>query len=240
MKTKLIALLFGAACILSAETLETKYAGYTSDLKTTITAQWIKILDESRVTPPKNSAAQITFTLNSRGEADIIRVNDADSGKHGVWIAQQAISEAMPLHHWTDAMIKDLDESVTGVATFTYSKPLRVTLKINYTASSGSVETNPARTVDQLEADLRATREKYLGEHPELPTILASNIREGKLLAGMSWEQSQVALGHLSFGAKSEGVGGTFESWSGRDKYFRYTLYFADGRLARWTTASLY
>ena len=72
--------------------------------------QWYRILEESRVSPPRGSHVTITFKINSRGETEIVKVEDQDSGKQGVFSCQNAITYPQPYRKWTDQMIAVLGE----------------------------------------------------------------------------------------------------------------------------------
>jgi hypothetical protein len=82
--------------------------------------QWYRILEESRVSPPHGSHVTITFKINSKGETDIIKVEDADSGKQGVWSCQNAIQARQPYRKWSDQMIAVLGDDQTLTFGFYY------------------------------------------------------------------------------------------------------------------------
>lgn len=85
-----------------------EYGEYMNELIEIIQIQWYRILDESRVSPPRGSHVIITFMLNSLGETDIVKVEDADSGKQGVFSCQNAIQARQPYRKWTAQMISVL------------------------------------------------------------------------------------------------------------------------------------
>jgi hypothetical protein len=72
------------------------------------------------VSPPHGSHVTITFKINSKGETDIIKVEDADSGKQGVWSCQNAIQARQPYGKWTDQMIAVLGDDQTLTFGFYY------------------------------------------------------------------------------------------------------------------------
>ena len=73
-----------------------------------------------------------------------------------------------------------------------------------------------------------------------VPYATRKAVSKHKPLVGMRVAEARLAFGELQFVARSEGVGGTVESWCGADSSYRYSLYFVDGQLDRWTTTSLY
>jgi len=98
-----------------------EYGDYLNRVVETVQAQWYKILNESRVSPPRGSHVVITFRLNSRGETEIIKVEDADAGRQGVFSCQNAITYPQPYGKWSDAMIAVLGESQELTFAFYYT-----------------------------------------------------------------------------------------------------------------------
>jgi len=85
-----------------------------------VVAKWYKLNDETRVAPPKGSHVTITFTLTSKGNTDIIKVEDVGCGKQGVWICESAIQDIQPFPKWTSEMVAALGEEQTVVFGFYY------------------------------------------------------------------------------------------------------------------------
>jgi len=106
--------------ILGMDARWSEYGEYLNELIEIITAQWYHILEESTVTPPRGSHVVITFKINSKGETDIVKVEDADAGKQGVFSCQTAIQKRQPYRHWTDQMIAVLGEEQTLTFAFYY------------------------------------------------------------------------------------------------------------------------
>ncbi|MDI1319662.1 MAG: hypothetical protein PSW75_05635 [bacterium] len=97
-----------------------EYGEYMNRLIETVQAQWYKILEESRVSPPRGSHVIVTFRINSKGETEIVKVEDADAGKQGVFSCQNAITYPQPYGKWSDAMIAVLGESQEITFSFYY------------------------------------------------------------------------------------------------------------------------
>jgi hypothetical protein len=97
-----------------------EYGEYLNRLIETVQAQWYKILEESRVSPPRGTHVSITFRINSKGETEIVKVEDADAGKQGVFSCQNAIQARQPYRKWTDQMIAVLGEEQTITFSFYY------------------------------------------------------------------------------------------------------------------------
>ncbi len=93
------------AGIIGRDARWSEYGEYLHELEAIIVAQWYLINDESRISPPHGSHVTITFKINSKGETDIVTVEDADSGKLGVWSCQSAIQKRQPYRKWTEQMI---------------------------------------------------------------------------------------------------------------------------------------
>ena len=97
-----------------------EYGEYLNRLIETVQVQWYKILDESRVSPPRGSHVVITFRINSKGETEIVKVENADAGKQGVFSCQNAITYPQPYGKWSDAMIAVLGDSQELTFSFYY------------------------------------------------------------------------------------------------------------------------
>jgi hypothetical protein len=108
------------AGILGQDARWSEYGEYLHELEEIVVTQWYHILDESHASPPRGSHVTITFKINSKGETDIIKVEDADSGKQGVWSCQNAIQARQPYRKWSDQMIAVLGDEQTLVFGFYY------------------------------------------------------------------------------------------------------------------------
>src|SRR6478736_320002 len=97
-----------------------EYGEYLAELVEIIQVQWYHILEESRVSPPHGSHVVITFKINSKGETDIIKVEDSDAGKQGVFSCQTAIQARQPYRKWTEQMISLLGDEQTLTFAFYY------------------------------------------------------------------------------------------------------------------------
>jgi len=97
-----------------------EYGEYLNELMEIVQVQWYSILEESRVSPPHGSHVVITFKINSKGETDIVKVEDADAGKQGVFSCQNAIQARQPYRKWTEQMIALLGDEQTLTFSFYY------------------------------------------------------------------------------------------------------------------------
>jgi hypothetical protein len=97
-----------------------EYGEYLNELIEIVQAQWYTILRESRVSPPRGSHVVVTFRINSKGETEITKVEDADAGKQGVFSCQNAITYPQPYRKWSDAMIAVLGDSQELTFAFYY------------------------------------------------------------------------------------------------------------------------
>jgi len=97
-----------------------EYGEYLNTLIEIVQMQWYKILNESRVSPPGGSHVVITFKINSQGETEIVKVEDADAGRQGVFACQNAITYPQPYGKWSDAMIAVLGDSQELTFSFYY------------------------------------------------------------------------------------------------------------------------
>ncbi len=105
----------------ASNAFKSEYGEYLQQLIEIVDIQWNRILRESQISPPRGSHVTITFKINSLGETDIIKVEDAGSGKQGVWSCQSAITEPSPYRKWTDQMIAVLGNEQTLDFSFFYS-----------------------------------------------------------------------------------------------------------------------
>ena len=87
-----------------------EYGEYLNEMLETIQVTWYRILEESRVSPPRGSHVVVTFKINAKGETDIVKVEDADSGKQGVFSCQNAITYPQPYPKWSQQMIAALGD----------------------------------------------------------------------------------------------------------------------------------
>jgi hypothetical protein len=106
--------------VLGRDARWSEYGEYLNQLLEIVQLQWYRILEESRVSPPRGSHVVITFKINSKGETDIVKVEDTDSGKQGVFSCQNAITYPQPYRKWTDQMIAVLGESQEITLAFYY------------------------------------------------------------------------------------------------------------------------
>jgi hypothetical protein len=88
-----------------------EYGAYLQELVEIVQAQWYKILGESRVSPPRGSHVTVTFKINSKGETNIVKVEDFGAGKQGVFSCTNAITLPQPYRKWSDQMISVLGDS---------------------------------------------------------------------------------------------------------------------------------
>ena len=108
------------AGIMGQDARWSEYGEYLHQMEEIIVAQWYRLNEESRVSPPHGSHVTITFKINSKGETDIIKVEDVDCGKQGVWYCQSAIQDRQPYRKWTEQMIAVLGDEQTLVFGFYY------------------------------------------------------------------------------------------------------------------------
>lgn len=106
--------------ILGMDARWSEYGEYLNELIEIVQHQWYRILDESRVSPPHGSHVAITFKINSHGETDIVKVEDFDAGKLGVFSCQNAIQARQPYRKWTEQMIAVLGDDQTLTFAFYY------------------------------------------------------------------------------------------------------------------------
>ena len=62
----------------------------------------------------------ITFKINSKGETDIVKIEDADAGKQGVFSCQSAIQARQPYRKWSEQMIAVLGDEQELTFSFYY------------------------------------------------------------------------------------------------------------------------
>lgn len=106
--------------ILAMDARWSEYGEYINELIEIVQTQWYRILQESRVSPPRGSHVIITFKINAQGETDIIKVENSDAGKQGVLSCQNAIQARQPYRKWTEQMVTVLGEEQTLTFAFYY------------------------------------------------------------------------------------------------------------------------
>ncbi len=97
-----------------------EYGEYLNTLIEIVQAQWYKILNESRVSPPRGSHVVVTFRISSKGETEIVKVEDTNAGRQGVFSCQNAITYPQPYGKWSEAMIAVLGNSQELTFSFHY------------------------------------------------------------------------------------------------------------------------
>jgi len=85
-----------------------------------INARWCRFLEDQRVTPPRGSHVIVTFKLNSKGETEIVKVDDSGAGKQGVLCCISAIAYPQPYRKWTEQMIAALGDEQQLTIAFYY------------------------------------------------------------------------------------------------------------------------
>ncbi len=108
------------AGIIGRDARWSEYGEYLAELEEIVQVQWYHILEESRVSPPRGTHVEITFKINSKGETDIIKVEDFEAGKQGVFSCQSAIQARQPYRKWTEQMIAVLGNDQTLTFAFYY------------------------------------------------------------------------------------------------------------------------
>jgi len=106
--------------ILGMDARWSEYGDYINELIEIVQTQWYRILRDSAVSPPRGSHVIVTFKINTQGETDIVKVEDAEAGKQGVFSCQNAIQARQPYRKWSDAMIAVLGEEQTLTFAFYY------------------------------------------------------------------------------------------------------------------------
>jgi len=104
----------------ASDAFKSEYGEYLAELCEIVQMQWYATLEESRVSPPHGSHVVITFKINSKGETDIIKVEDSDAGKQGVFSCQTAIQARQPYRKSTEQMISLLGDEQTLTFAFYY------------------------------------------------------------------------------------------------------------------------
>jgi hypothetical protein len=99
-----------------------EYGEYLAELVEIIQISWYSILDESKSYPPRGSHVAITFTINSQGETEFVRVEDSNAGQKGVLSCQSAIQARQPYRKWTEQMVAMLGNQQELTFTFYYSQ----------------------------------------------------------------------------------------------------------------------
>ena len=97
--------------ILGRDARWSEYGEYLNEVLEIVERQWWRILEESRVSPPRGSHVVVTFRINAKGETDIVKVEDTDAGKQGVFSCQNAITYPQPYRKWTEQMKAVLGDS---------------------------------------------------------------------------------------------------------------------------------
>lgn len=100
------------------ETKSPALAGYLKNFATTVEREWFTILEESGVRPPLGSHVTMHFTLTADGEVDVVGVDDAGSGRSGVWTCIEALQRQQPYGKLTDEMIAAAGRNPTFSYTF--------------------------------------------------------------------------------------------------------------------------
>ena len=108
------------AGIIGQDARWSEFGEYLNELEAIVVAQWYRTIEESRVSPPHGSHVTVTFKINSKGETDIVKVEDADAGKQGVWSCSNAITYPQPYRKWSESMIAVLGDDQTLVFSFYY------------------------------------------------------------------------------------------------------------------------
>jgi len=106
--------------IAASDAFKSEYGEYLQELIEIVQVSWWNIIAESRVSPPHGSHVVITFKINSKGETDIVKVEDVDAGKQGVWLCQNAIQSRQPYRKWTEQMVALLGEEQQLTFAFYY------------------------------------------------------------------------------------------------------------------------
>ncbi|MBI2496399.1 MAG: hypothetical protein HYV75_00155 [Opitutae bacterium] len=106
--------------ILGMDARWSEYGDYLNRLIEIVQVQWYKILEGQQGAPPRGSHVVVTFRINSKGETEIIKVEDADAGRQGVLSCENAITSPQPYSKWSDAMIAVLGDSQELTFAFYY------------------------------------------------------------------------------------------------------------------------
>ena len=104
----------------ASDAFKSEYGEYLAELQEIVQMSWYSILEESRVSPQRGTHVVITFKLNSQGETDIVKVEDFEAGKQGVFSCQSAIQARQPYRKWTEQMIALLGDEQELVFAFYY------------------------------------------------------------------------------------------------------------------------
>ena len=108
------------AGIVSRDARWSEHGEYLNEMLEIIRVTWYRILEESRVSPPRGSHVMVTFKINAKGETDIVKVENADSGKQAVFSCQNAITYPQPYRKWSQQMIAVLGEQQELTIAFYY------------------------------------------------------------------------------------------------------------------------
>jgi hypothetical protein len=101
-----------------SETKAPVLEGYLREFATTVEREWFTILNESGVRPPAGSHVTMHFTLTTDGEVDVVGVDDAGTGRTGVWTCIEALQRQQPYGKWTDEMVAAAGRNQTFSYTF--------------------------------------------------------------------------------------------------------------------------
>lgn len=97
-----------------------EFRGYLQEVIDRVNGEWEKILMANTSFPPFGTRADVTFTLNRRGEVTRINFVDGDCGDLGQRAGASAITRSAPYGVWTDDMVKVLGEEQQMTFTFYY------------------------------------------------------------------------------------------------------------------------
>ena len=106
--------------ILGQDARWSEYGEYLNEVLEIVQQQWYKILEESRVSPPRGSHVVVTFKINSKGETEIVKVEDSDAGRQGVVSCTSAITSRQPYRKWSEQMIAVLGDDQQITLSFYY------------------------------------------------------------------------------------------------------------------------
>jgi len=106
--------------ILGIDARWSEYGEYMNELLEIVQRKWYYILEESKVSSNRGSHVVVTFKINSKGETEIVKVEDSDAGKLGVSSCTSAITYPQPYRKWTEQMITVLGEEQQITIAFYY------------------------------------------------------------------------------------------------------------------------
>jgi hypothetical protein len=96
------------------------FPDYLEKFVGTIQDSWYRILEESRTSPVRGTSVVVTLKLTSKGETDIVKVEDDGAGKQGVYNCISAIQHPQPYDTWTPEMVTALGEEQELTFSFQY------------------------------------------------------------------------------------------------------------------------